>query len=227
MNCKQYWEYFWDSSKDFDDLATITETYRRMQDLYETINSGRFFLANAQRQCFPEMYSGKPPTWANDWIKSQYVNSAIHIYSASFDIYLQILWISFGLYKNISNVPNTITDKNLDKILEACNIKRIETQNSILGEELCLIIKSFYLSDNTKDIRNLCKQIKHRKSISYIELSTNKYPIMIKSNLYNSHQTLSEFSISRVIEKLKEFHNNFVNLINFTIPIVKDKLSNT
>lgn len=228
VNGKQYWNFFWDSSKNFDDLATITETYRRMQDLYETINSGRFFLSNAQRSQFPEIYSEVPPAWANDWVKSQYVNSALHMYSASFDIYLQIIWISFGLYKNYpQKCPSIITDKDLEKILETCNIMLIENQTSILGNDLSKKIKQFHLSDNTKEIRNLCKQIKHRQSISFSELSINKHPFMIKSSSYNSCQTLSEYSINDVITKLKDFHKKLVELSNYTTPIVKNKLSIT
>lgn len=98
---KHFWENFNDAPKSFDDLATINESYRRMQDFYDTINSGRFFLAIAQREHYPEIYSGEPPSWADNWVKAQFINSAIHSYSASFDIYLQILWISFKLYKQI------------------------------------------------------------------------------------------------------------------------------
>ncbi|MBD5218045.1 MAG: hypothetical protein HDS73_06095 [Bacteroidales bacterium] len=90
VNGNSFFENFMNSSKGFSDLATLNESCRRMQDFHDTMNSGRFFLANAQRNSYPEVYSGNPPLWANDWIKSLYLNSAIHSYSAAFDIYLQI-----------------------------------------------------------------------------------------------------------------------------------------
>lgn len=226
VNGKLYWDYFNDSSKTFDCLAAITETFRRMQDFHDTINSGRFFLAYAQRPHYPEIYSGEPPIWANDWVKSQFVNSAIHAYSASFDIYLQILWISFELYKHISKCANlTLSESTLNQILEACNINLVESQKDILGEELCNRIKQFHNSTNCKDVRNLCKQIKHRQSISYTELSSDKHPILIKSDSYNSHNTLSMYSLVEIIEKLKNFHKDLTELSNYTIPIVKQKFA--
>lgn len=226
VNGRHYWEIFTDASKTFDDLATVTETFRRMQDFHDTINSGRFFLANAQREHYPEIYSGEPPSWANDWIKSQYVNSAIHAYSASFDIYLQILWISFKLYLQITKFSSAVlSNANLENILETCNINKVETQTSILGNELCEKIVKFHGSTICKEVRNLCKQIKHRQSISYTELSSDKHPIMIKSDSYNSHNSLSMYSIDDVISKLKQFHKDLTELSNYTIPIVKTQIS--
>lgn len=226
VNGKYYWEIFIDASKTFDDLATVTETFRRMQDFHDTINLGRFFLANAQREHYPEIYSGEPPTWANDWISSQYVNSAIHAYSASFDIYLQILWISYKLYLQIPKLSSVVlSNANLEKILGACKIDKVETQTAVLGNELCQKIVEFHASTICKEVRNLCKQIKHRQSISYTELSSDKHPIMIKSDSYNSQNSLSKYSIVDIISKLKQFHKVLTELSNYTIPIVKTKIS--
>lgn len=225
VNGKVYWEQFWKPSKNFESLANLTETYRRMQDFYDTITSGRFFLCNAQRNAFPEIYSGNPPKWANPWIKSLYLDSAIHAYSAAFDIYLQILWICYELFKQYPKYsPSVLTDSNLDSILEACNVNRIESQSTILGDQFCDKIKDFHLADNTIKVRNLCKQIKHRQAISYKELSQDKHPIMIKGDTYNSHNTLSEYSIDDVVELLKQFHKDLTELSDFTTPIVKNKL---
>lgn len=219
---KQYWDLSLDESTSIDDLTTINETYRRMQDFHDTLNSGRFFLANAQRSQFPEIYSGEPPTWANDWIKSQYLNSAIHSYSAAFDIYLQILWIGFGLYKQFpKKCPTILSDDTLDKILEVCNINLVKSQNNILGTELCDKIERFHNCSITAFVRNLCKQIKHRRCISYLELSMDKHPIMISTGSYNSHKTVSEYSIYDIISNLKKFHKVIKIISNYTIPIVK------
>lgn len=226
VNGKKYFEAFLDASKSFDDLAYITETYRRMQDFYDSLNSGRFFLAYAQRKSFPEAHSGTPPEWANDWIKAQFVNSAIHSYSASFDLFLQILWIGFELYKLFpGKCPSQLTEESLNEILEYCNINRVKTQTVILGDLICDKISAFHLSDNSKEVRNICKQIKHRQGISYSELSKDKHPILIMSDSYNSHHTLSTYSISDIIDKLKLFHKGLVELSNFIIPTVKNKLN--
>ena len=225
VNGKQHWEVFNDASKSFDDLATITETYRRMQDFYDTLNSGRFFLANAQRDHYPEIYSGNPPAWANNWVKAQFLNSAIHAYSASFDIYLQILWFSFKLYTQISkDSASSLTNDNIDGILKTCDINKVESQSAILGNELCGKIKDFHNSINSNAVRDLCKQIKHRQSISYCELSKDKHPIMIKSDNYNSLDTLALYSIDDVIFKLKQFHKDLTVLSNYTTPLVKKQL---
>ncbi len=227
VNGKVYWDQFWNPSKDFDSLANLTETYRRMQDFYDTINSGRFFLCNAQRSAFPEIYSGEPPVWANPWIKSLYLDSSIHAYSAAFDIYLQILWICYELFKHYPKIsPSVLTDSDLGSILEACNINRVESQRTILGDQLCDKIKEFHLADNTTKVRNLCKQIKHRQTISYKELSQDKHPIMVKGNTYNSHNTLTEYTLDEVILLLKTFHKDLTALSNYTVPIVNQRLSN-
>lgn len=221
----QYFEICTDASKTFDDLATVTETFRRMQDFHDTMNSGRFFLVNAQRNSYPEVYSENPPSWANDWIKSLYLNSAIHSYSAAYDIYLQILWICFELYKqSTKKLPSSISNDNFLKILQGCNINEIKTQSKVLGDQLCDNLNTFVELKNTKDVRNLCKQIKHRQSISYSELSENKHPFMIKSSNYNSLKTLSMYSIDEVIAMLKQFHKDLTDLSDFSIPIVKKHL---
>lgn len=225
VNGKAYWEHFWNPSLSFDNLATITETYRRMQDFYDTLNSGRFFLCMAQRTNFSEVYSGTPPKWANDWIRSQYLDSAIHSYSASFDLYLQILWISFELFKANPKLPPKITEDALDVILSKCNINAIEEHENILGKQLIDALKSVHYSANTRIVRDLCKQVKHRKKISYKELSEDKHPIMVKSECYNSHNTLSVHTLDEVITYLKIFHKALTELAVLTRPIVVSQLT--
>ncbi len=85
---------------------------------------------------------------------------------------------------------------------------------------------TIHLADNTTKVRNLCKQIKHRQTISYKELSQDKHPIMVKGNTYNSHNTLTEYTLDEVILLLKTFHKDLTALSNYTVPIVNQRLSN-
>lgn len=202
--------------------AHLTETYRRMQDFYDTLNSGRFFLCNAQRNNFPDIYSGTPPTWTNHWIKSKFVDSAIHSYNAAFEIFLQIWWFSYELFKQYAGIPHELTDENLNAILSKCKFKRIEEQRSILGD-IYIKIETFYEAENTAKLRDIWNQIKHRRTISYTELSEGKHPFILYSTIYNSHKTVAEYTLDEVIECLKKYHHDLITLSDETIPILKEK----
>lgn len=137
-----------------------------------------------------------------------------------------MLWISFELYKQYpKHAPGILSDDNLNGILGACNINRVEKQISILGDQLSDRIEQFHSSVNCKEVRDLCKQIKHRRTIQYVELADYKPCVMIKSDIYNTHNTLPKFHIEDIICKLKQFHKNLTDLSNYTIPIVFKRLN--
>lgn len=218
---KKYFEAFF--SKEKKSVTLMTEVYRQMQYLHDALNSGRFFVCLAQRNNFPEIYSEPTPEWANNWIKSQFVESSIFAYNAAFDFLLQVIWLSFELYKYSSKLPQNITNETLDRILAACTYEKIKNNSSWDAELRRKLISLRELVD-VSVIHNLCNEIKHRKKISYTELSEDKHPIMICGDSYNSSKTLAEHSITDIIGNLKKFHNSISAFCGYAIPICKSKI---
>lgn len=212
-------------SKYGDDLFSqkihlIKEVLRRMQDLHDTINSGRFFLCAAQRSSFSEYYKEPTPKWANDWVRAQFIVSSIQSYNSAFDLYLQVNWLFFELFKSVPSIPHEITTKSLKTILKSCSINKITTlsNKSIIGDCIYSAIKNFSELPCRKKIHSLCNAIKHRQRIDFKELSAGKHQIYIDFNEYNSHDTLLIESIYNLISILKDYHKAIVELCNISTP---------
>lgn len=212
---------------DRPNIFHIMEVFRRMQNLHDAINAGRFFLCEAQRQSFPEVYKEPIPPFANVWISTQYLTSSIQFYNSAFDLYLQVNWIYFELYKYFTKYQ-VISTENLDKILKLCkvelmlltrkyhknNIPKKFLFNSTIYNAMC----DFYKSDIYKEIHNLCNSMKHRKRIDFKELMDGRHQLYIDIEQYNSHDTLLVKTIPFIVNTLKEFHKEIATLCNTSVP---------
>lgn len=197
-------------------LKTAMEVYRRMQDLHDAINSGRLFLCLSQRSEYPELYKEPTPEWAASWVQSRFIESSIQAYNSAFDLYLQINWLYFELYKD----KYEFSQETLQKIFTACRIDKIlkEHNKLIIGETIYKGICTFKETNCYKEILFLCSAMKHRQRIDFDELSQGKHPLYINIEGYDSQESLLIRSIPNVISSLKEFHKALSNLCEESLP---------
>lgn len=200
-------------------IEQVTEVFRRMNDLYDAINAGRFFLCEAQRQAFPEVYKTPIPSCANDWVRAQFLTSSVQFYNSAFDLYLQVNWIYYELYKYFTKYKN-LSSKQLDKILKACKPELILSSKikRLFNPVIFNAVYTFYNSESFKEIRGLCNSIKHRKRINFKELMNGKHQIYVDLHEYDSHEALLVRTFSSVIDSLKEYHKGITLLCNSSYP---------
>ena len=202
-------------------LSLVIEIYRRMQDLYDSFNSGRLFLCIAQRNQFPEIYKEPIPSWGINWVKIQFLLSSIHSYNSTFDLYLQVNWLYFELFKYDSTTSQLdFSGNNLERILNACKRRKFSysTIKKHIYSDINNYIFEFESTKSYKEVAELCNTIKHRQGISFTELSRDKHPFYLDFENYNSYKTLFERDISQVIMILKNYHQELKNLCDASIP---------
>lgn len=206
----------------FSEMASTMEVFRRMQYCHDSINEGRFFLCLAQRGNFPEIYRGPISAWGIDWVKSQYVMSSLSSYNASFDLFLQIVWFFYELYKTNKPFVAEIKNDNIDKILKGCKVEIIKNEANKVAIENVVYnsINDFCNTTCYKEIHNLCNAIKHRQRIEFVELCKGKHDFFIETDKYNFHSTLLKRSLSDVIGTLKDFHKEISKLCEICIPLI-------
>ena len=61
--------------------------------------------------------------------------------------------------------------------------------------------------------------IKHKRRISFKELSEGKHPFYLDLDNYNSHQTLIISDISHIIKCLKNYHHELKNYVMPLFPV--------
>ena len=210
------------------ETATLVETARQFQYLYDAICAGRFNLATACKKNYtPDFLEENSSEKAHIWVQIQFVNNAIFWYNATFDILLQSIWFYYKLYTYLKE-PLVLTSKSCGKIQKACN--REETLS--LGEgrvpqNLMNEIKK--LRDGmTNNIPTWANYLKHNGSIQYKEYSQRNAVIgCIDCNkgedilsaimrgapmLYNSSKTLKELTIREVINTLIHYHQSLIEV---------------
>ena len=202
-------------------LPLVIEIYRRMQDLYDSFNSGRLFLGIAQRNQFPEIYKEPIPSWGINWVKIQFLLSSIYSYNSTFDLYLQVNWLYFELFKYDSTTSQLdFSGNNLERILNACKRRKFNTPSikQHISNNVNICMSRFKSSESYNEIRKLCNMIKHKRRISFKELSEGKHPFYLDFDNYNSHQTLIISDISHIIKCLKNYHHELKKLCDASIP---------
>ena len=220
--------------------AVLIETCRRLQDLYDEICAARFALITSCQVKYPEYLSADVDDRGHLWIQSQFVNTAILWYNATYDILLQAVWIYYGLYKQ---VKQPLVLSNIDKVLESCK-KRIVI-DLIPDGDVKKELESFHDKEHPSvgevpyrngHVVEWANTLKHRRMIEYEELNKRKHStcfitlsrfpeIVVKGQtplienpqeeietLYNLNETLKIISMTDVINVLFEYHKDICKL---------------
>ena len=101
--------------------ATLMETARQFQYLYDAVCASRFNLAMACKKNYTQVFlEENSAEKAHIWVQIQFVNNAIFWYNATFDILLQSIWFYYKLYTYLEE-PLMLTSKTCGQIQKACN----------------------------------------------------------------------------------------------------------
>lgn len=207
-----------------DDIAPYIETCRVFQEVYFHITCARYCLLIANETEHPKVCKDAK---GYAWYRGLNANTSIMWYNAAFDILLQTLWIYKDLYKEHnfgkkkgSVYYDKINSDSLLQILEGCTLGRIKKylNNESLAKELELFCQKHSV------IHELGNSLKHRNgvkykdfyplpNISYADFYEKDDKIVINENGYNSSHTLSLWELKDTVEKLKDFHIQFLTLI--------------
>ena len=221
--------------------AVLIETCRRLQDLYAEICATRFALITSCQVKYPEYLSADTDEQGHLWIQSQFVNTAILWYNATFDILLQVVWVYYGLYKQVKK--EVLTLNNIESVLSGCKKKRViafvpdeqikKELDSFHSKGYLINMETQYKNQNVVEWANT---LKHRRMIEYEELNKRKHStcfitlsrfpeIVVKGQtplienpqeeietLYNSNETLKIISMTDVINVLFEYHKDICQL---------------
>ena len=226
--------------------GVLVETCRRVQDLYDEICAARFALVTACKGTYPEYLSADTDEKGHLWIQSQFVNTAILWYNATYDILLQVVWIYYELYKekelslcNIEEVLWNCTEKKVKALLSDVRFKN--TLMSFHSKPDSDDVEFILDYKNNSKISEMANTLKHRRMIEYKELSERRHTacfitlsrlpeIIVKgqphakqdvqeeiAELYNSNKTLKQYKMNDVIISLFEYHKDICKLSKLVV----------
>lgn len=152
---------------------SATETVRRMQDLYQCISSGKYNLLRSKQRSYPNLLEHSK--YGNNYIRSIYLNNALHWYNAAFDLLLQVVWFNYRLYENYSLSLYNFDDFNA--ILDKCRIKTILKETAIVPPAIITAINE--LDTQYSVCHKWTNNLKHRRFIRYRELEGKGKPAVI------------------------------------------------
>lgn len=199
--------------------AIAMETWSTLIHLYEalhdTIQSGRYNLFMSFKHSYEEEFRFD---YENDqFLKCQFLNSALMHYNSAFDITLECIWIGFGLYRYIKNegVLSLNSKEETERVPLLCSYNMICSFETVIDTRLFKEIKS--LRRKQQKIANWTNNLKHRGNIVYEDFFEEA--IIIKTIakdgkvIFDSSKTQSRVSTSKVIDSLRKYHTCLVPFI--------------
>ena len=153
----------WGFATSKKEKAVLIETCRRLQDLYDEIYAARFALMTSCQGRYPEYFSINADESSHLRIQSQFVNTAILWYNATFDILLQVIWVYYKLYE-VNPPKKKITTGDLEDILGKC--KKDKVVNTVPDDDIKSELNSFITKyhskkSNNKDVHEWAKLYNH------------------------------------------------------------------
>ena len=154
-------------------IDSATETVRRMQDLYQCISAGKYNLLCASHRSYSNL--ARQTRFGNNYIRSIYLNNALHWYNSAFDLLLQVVWFHYRLYDEASK--GLALSVNFEKALKQCSADKIKEQIEIVPTEIIDAITD--LKNRYTECREWTNNLKHRRFIRYSELASKGKPAVI------------------------------------------------
>lgn len=171
---------------------SATETVRRMQDCYQCISAGKYNLIRAQLRSYPNIVN--PTKKSNNYIRSIYLNNALHWYNSAFDLLLQVVWFHYRLYEKSSKKLSLTED--FDKVLSQCKVDKIKAYNEIVPASIIDAIE--VLQRRYAECREWTNNLKHRRFIRYRELEGKGRPAVITTIPLEGESVWAAFKNGRV-----------------------------
>ena len=200
---------------------SATETVRRMQDCYQCISAGKYNLTQANSRSYPNIIN--PTRKSTNYVRSIYLNNALHWYNSAFDLLLQVIWFHYRLYEG---TPKKLSiSEDFDKVLKQCSVDKIKERKDIVPAVIIDAID--VLQQRYSECREWTNNLKHRRFIRYRELESKGKPAVITATplegeslwdafrngrvAYNSMETELSLSMSQVKKALMLCHKAIYN----------------
>ena len=206
--------------------STLIHLY---EALYDTIQSGRYNLFMSFKHSYEEEF--RFDNEDDQFLKCQFLNSALMHYNSAFDITLECIWIGFGLYRYIKNegVLSLNSKEETEKILSLCSYNTISSFKTVIDTTLFKELKS--LRRKQQKIANWTNNLKHRGNLVYEDFFEEAIVVKTITKdgkiIFDSSKTQSRVSTSIVIDSLRKYHTHLVPFIQHMDEFFKDRIFNS
>lgn len=206
--------------------STLIHLY---EALYDTIQSGRYNLFMSFKHSYEEEFRFDNEN--DQFLKCQFLNSALMHYNSAFDISLECIWIGFGLYRYIKNegVLSLNSKEETERILSLCSYNMISSFETVIDTTLFKELKS--LRRKQQKIANWTNNLKHRGNLVYEDFLEEAiiFRTITKDGIvfFDSSKTQSHVSTSKVMDSLRKYHTYLVPFIQHMDKFFKDRIFNS
>lgn len=206
--------------------STLIHLY---ESLYDTIQSGRYNLSLSRKQFYRDEFIIDNED--DQFLRSQFLNSALMHYNSAFDVTIECIWIGFGLYRYIKNegILSLNTRKETEHVLSLCTYKRISSLSNLLDASLYKELKS--LRDIHQKTASWTNNLKHRGNLVYEEYFDETIHVTTVSNdgneIFDSSKVQSQVTIDKVVESLLIYHTSLINFVKHLDDYYKERILKT
>ena len=206
--------------------STLIHLY---EALYDTIQSGRYNLYLSCKESYEAEF--RIDNEDDQFLRCQFLDSALMHYNSAFDITLECLWIGFGIYRYIKNegVLSLNSKEDTEKVLSLCTYTKIKSLEKVI--DAALFEELVKLRKTHQKIANWTNNLKHRGNLVYKEYFEETIPVKTESKekgiLFDSSKNLSQVSIDKVEASLITYHSCLITFVRHLDEFYKNKITQT
>lgn len=206
--------------------STLIHLY---EALYNTIQSGRYNLYMSCKDSYEQAFNIDNED--DQFLRCQFLNSALMHYNSAFDIMLECIWVGFGLYRYVKNegVLSLNTRKETEHVLSLCTYTKIKSLENVIDAEL--FEELVKLRKKHQKIANWTNNLKHRGNLVYKEYFEETIPVKTESKengiIFDSSKIPSQVSIYKVEASLITYHSCLITFVRHLDEFYKNKIIQT
>ena len=206
--------------------STLIHLY---EALYDTIQSGRYNLYLSCKESYEAEF--RIDNEDDQFLRCQFLDSALMHYNSAFDITLECLWIGFGIYRYIKNegVLSLNSKEDTEKVLSLCTYAKIKSMEKVLDVSLFKELKK--LRKKHQKIASWTNNLKHRGNLVYKEFFDETIRLTTVSKdgkeIFDSSKTQSQYSIDKVVDSLIDYHTRLILFVRDLDKFYKNKIIHT
>lgn len=206
--------------------STLIHLYK---SLYDTIQSGCYNLSLSCKQFYEDDF--RIDNEDDQFIRCQFLNSALMHYNSAFDVTIECIWIGFGLYRYIKNdgVLSLNSKKDTEKVLSLCTYAKIKSLEKVIDVSLFKELKK--LRNKHQKIASWTNNLKHRGNLVYKEYFEETIHVTTVSKdgneIFDSSKVQSQVTIDKVIESLISYHTSLIVFVKHLAEFYKDRILKT
>lgn len=206
--------------------STLIHLY---EALYDTIQSGRYNMYMSCKDSFEHVF--KIDNEDDQYLRCQFLNSALMHYNSAFDIILECIWVGFGLYRYVKNegIMSLNTRKETEHVLSLCTYTRIKSLEKVI--DASLLEELVELRKKQQKISNWTNNLKHRGNLVYKESFEEAIHVKIESKendiIFDSSKTQSQVSTDKVVTSLITYHSGLITFVRHLDEFYKNIITQT